>query len=55
MLSPLGYKNCFEFLAFFVPVLVVSYLQIQQTINTFNYRTVAKPAEKWGGGKIFYF
>ena len=43
MLSQLRSCNFFEFLAFFLPALVFSYLQIQQTKNTFIYKSFTKP------------
>ena len=41
-MSRLRSCNFFEFLAFFLPALVVSYLQIQQTKNTLIYKSVTK-------------
>jgi len=43
ILSALQSRIFFEILAFFIPALVISYLQIQQTKNTLNYRSFTKP------------
>jgi len=43
ILSRLRSCNFFEFLAFFLPALVVSYLQIQQTKNKLIYKSFPKP------------
>jgi len=43
MWSPLRSWNFVEFLAFFLPALVVSYLQIRQTKNKLHYKSLPMP------------
>ena len=43
MSSPLRSWIIFEFLAFFPPILIVSYLEIQQTKNSLNFGSFPQP------------
>jgi len=40
MSSPLHSRNFFEYLAFFLPALIVSYLHIQQTKSMLKYQSL---------------